>query len=100
MVGSQLHNLLTKSDPTHLALYITDDVLAYFGTVKSPAPLALGFHGANNSLGNLKSEGNAPVHTFAWATWLSPGFRAEPNGGYLWSWQDMIAVGHEISEWA
>jgi hypothetical protein len=51
-------------------------------------------------LGELKSNGNAAVHTFAWATWLSPGNIAEPNGGFLWNWQDMIAVGHEISEWA
>jgi hypothetical protein len=98
--AAQLHNLLTKNDPTHLALYMTDDVLTYYGTDKTPILLALGFHGANNSLEKLKSNGNAVVHTYAWATWMSPGLIAEPNGGLSWNWQDIITVAHEISEWA
>jgi hypothetical protein len=81
---------------------MTDDVITYFGTAKQPNPLAAGFHGANsnNSLGQLKSNGNAPVNTFAWATWVSPAAGADPNGGLFWSNQDVNVVSHEISEWA
>jgi hypothetical protein len=100
MVGGVIHNLVTKSDPTHLALYMTDDVILYHGNERSFTVSALGYHGANSIASELQSNGNAPVHTFAWAMWLSPGVYARPNGGLFWNWQDTEVVGHEISEWA
>ena len=101
---TQIQNLETKADPTHLALYLTDDTLTYAGTPKSFQLSALGFHGAKatgTSIlgGSGNSNGNAPVQTFAWASWLSPGLYADPQDG-AWGLQDMNVLSHEIGEWA
>jgi hypothetical protein len=99
--GDRIHNLVTEGDPTHLALYLTDDVLSYFGNPKDLRFCCFfGWHGANNNRDKLDSNGNPPVQTFAWASWLSPGVYARPNGGLLWHFQDAVAVSHEIAEWA
>ena len=96
--ATQVHNQVAKSDPTHLALIMTDDVITYRGNERSFTPEALGYHGAD--ITERQTNGNAPVHTFAWAGWLSPGVYARPNGGFLWNYQDIDTVSHEISEWA
>jgi hypothetical protein len=99
--ASQIHNLETKADPTHLPLYLTDDVLLY--TDKDIFNCCvIGFHGAKatgNGAGSTNSNGNAPVQTFAWASYISPGIYARPNGGANWALQDIHAVSHEIAEW-
>ncbi|HZX41558.1 MAG TPA: hypothetical protein VFE93_06940, partial [Myxococcaceae bacterium] len=46
------------------------------------------------------SNGNAKVITFAWASYISPGIYARPNGGVAWALQDIHATSHEIAEWA
>jgi hypothetical protein len=93
--NAQIHNLLTTADPTHLALYLTDNVQTYLGNRKSFQLDASGFHGATRS----STNGNAPVQTFAWATWLSPGYFGT-DGGFGWALQDMNVLNHEIGEWA
>jgi hypothetical protein len=40
------------------------------------------------------------VQTFAWASWVTPGIYARPNGGTDWALQDIHALSHEVSEWA
>ena len=50
--------------------------------------------------GSTNSNGNAPVQTFAWASYISPGIYARPNGGTDWALQDIHAISHEIAEWA
>ena len=40
------------------------------------------------------------MQTFVWASYLSPGVYARPNGGAGWALQDIYIVSHEISEWA
>ena len=40
------------------------------------------------------------VQTFAWASWVTPGIYARPNGGTDWALQDIHAISHEIAEWA
>lgn len=101
---TQVQNLETKADPTHLALYLTDDTFTYLGSTKSFQLEAVGFHGARATgdilSGTSNSNGNAPVQTFAWVTWLSPGLFARPNGGFEWALQDMNVLSHELGEWA
>lgn len=100
--ASQIQNLETKADPTHLPVYLTNDVLLYEG--KNPLNCCvIGFHGARavgNGGGSGNSNGNAKVQTFAWASWVQPGVYARPNGGTDWALQDIHALSHEISEWS
>jgi hypothetical protein len=100
--GPQINNLITKAEPTHLAFYLTDDVFNYLGGVKAFVCCVLGYHSVK-SVANFfgaQGVGNPPLQTFAWVSWMSPGFRAGPNGGLSWHVQDMMAVSHEIAEWA
>jgi hypothetical protein len=93
---SHIHNLVTKADPSHLALYLTDDIRLYVGDTKSRFCCYDGYHGADSATSN----GNAAVQTYAWASWFSPGVQSRPNGGRLWAVQDMFTLSHEVAEWA
>ena len=94
--ASHIHNFVTKADPTHLALYLTDDLRTYAGGIKTAFCCFDGFHGADSATSN----GNAAVQTYAWASWFSPGVDARPNGGRLWAKQDIFTLSHEVAEWA
>jgi hypothetical protein len=101
--GSQIQQLMQSADPTHLPLYLTNNILLHIGS----NPLnccVIGFHGASevngHGTGSGNSNGNAPVQTFAWASWVQPGIYARPNGGTDWALQDIHAISHEIAEWA
>jgi hypothetical protein len=103
--ATQLQNLnstLSYTDPTHLPLYLTDNLLLFSGN----NPLntgTIGFHGAGTvpgATGSVHGNGNQPVLTYAWASYLSPGVYARPNGGSFWALQDIHAISHEIAEWA
>jgi hypothetical protein len=99
--ASQIQNLETKADATHLPIYLTSDVLLYTGKNIFNC-CVIGFHGAKaagSGSGNTGSNGNAPVQTFAWASYVSPGIFARPNGGTDWALQDIHALSHEIAEW-
>jgi hypothetical protein len=97
--STRIRNLLSSLgyiDPTHLPIFLTNDVLLFFGT----DPLnccVLGFHGGGSS---VNGNGKQSVQTFAWASWLSPGNYARPNGGTDWALQDISGLSHEIAEWA
>jgi len=100
-----LNGSLGYINPTHLPVYLTKDVQLYFG--QNPFNCCdIGFHGSNpltghnNNGGPPNGNGNQPVQTCAWASYLSPGLYARPNGGPLWGIQDILALSHEISEWA
>jgi hypothetical protein len=103
--ATQIQNLNTSlgyADPTHLPIYLTSDVLLFVG--KNPANCCvIGFHGAGivpgNSIGGVQGRGNQPVQTYAWASYLSPGIYARPNGGTVWALQDIHALSHEVAEW-
>jgi len=100
--SAQIQTLTTKADPTHLALYLTDDVLLYEGRDVTNC-CVIGYHGtraAGGGGGSANSNGNAKVQTFAWASYTSPGIYARPNGGTAWALQDIHALSHEIAEWA
>ena len=91
-------------DPTHLPMYLTKDVQLFFGNNPFNCCFA-GFHGGNavpaNTLhGPPNGNGNQPVQTYVWVSYLSPGIYAQPNCGSRWAEQDIYGVSHEISEWA
>jgi hypothetical protein len=98
--GTRIRNLIGSlgyADPTHLPVFLTNDVVNFQGT----DPLnccVIGFHGTVTA--SVNGQGNQPVQTFAWASYLSPGIYARPNGGTDWALQDIHPLSHEISEWA
>ena len=102
--ATRIMNLQTGANPTHLPIILTKDVLLHIG----PNPLnccVIGFHGAgpvpsHTSNGPMNGNGSQPVQTWAWATYLSPGIYARPNGGTDWALQDIHPLSHEIAEWA
>jgi hypothetical protein len=100
--AAQIQNLETKADPTHLPVYLTDNVLLHIGQDVTNC-CVIGFHGSRatgSGGGSNNSKGNAPVQTFAWASWVQPGIYARPDGGTDWALQDIHALSHEIAEWA
>jgi hypothetical protein len=100
--SGQINNLETSADPTHLPLYLSDDVLLYTNNDLSTTGV-IGYHGtgaAGLKKGYGKNQGNGVVQTFAWASYLKPGVYARPNGGTVWALQDIHAISHEIAEWA
>jgi hypothetical protein len=102
--AAEIQHLEAAADPTHLALYLTDDTVLYFLRNNTFFCCVIGFHSAMaagfNEIGSGNSNGNAPVQTFAWAPYFSPGLWARANGGRDWALQDIDVLSHEISEWA
>jgi hypothetical protein len=99
--AAQIQNLETSADPTHLPIYLTDNVLLHIGSNVLNC-CVIGFHGTRASGfggGSNNSNGNAKVQTFAWASWVQPGVYARPDGGTDWALQDIHALSHEIAEW-
>lgn len=100
--SSQIKNLETQADPTHLPIYLTNNVMLYEGNNPGNC-CVIGYHGTiptGAGYGSGNTNGNANVQTFAWASWVQPGLYARPDGGTDWALQDIHALSHEISEWA
>jgi hypothetical protein len=100
--SSQIERLETKADPTHLPIYLTNNVMLYEDHNVLNC-CVIGYHGTKavgDGGGSTNSNGNANVQTFAWASWVQPGLYSRPNGGTDWALQDIHALSHEISEWA
>jgi hypothetical protein len=99
--SSQIKNLENSADATHLPIYLTSNVVLYDGNNPNNCCI-IGYHGTSATgygSGSQNSNGNAVVQTFAWASYVSPGFFARPNGGTDWALQDIHALSHEIAEW-
>lgn len=102
--AAQIQQLETSADPKHLPLYMTNNVMLHIGL--DPFNCCIfGFHGTQAvgyGAGSTDSQGNAPVQTFAWASWIQPGLYSRPpvDGGRLWALQEIHALSHEIAEWA
>ncbi len=99
--SAQINNLEQSADATHLPIYLTKDVLLHIGKDVFNC-CVLGYHGtraAGSGGGSANSKGNAVVQTFAWASYMSPGIYARPNGGTDWALQDIHGLSHEIAEW-
>jgi hypothetical protein len=100
--SSHIKNLESSADPTHLPIYLTDSVLLHIGSNIFNC-CVIGYHGTGATgirKGSGNSNGNSPLQTFAWASWVRPGIYARPNGGTDWALQDIHALSHEIAEWA
>jgi hypothetical protein len=96
--SAQINNLEQSADPTHLPIYLTDNVLLYDGTLDNCC--TIGYHGTRSAGlggGSGGSNGNASVQTFAWASYLEPGVY---NPISVWALQDIHPLSHEIAEWA
>ena len=100
--ATRIQQLNSTADPTHLPLYLTNDVYLHIG----PNLLnccVIGFHGASqvpgHGTGNTHGNGNQAIQTYAWASYISPSRYARPNGGTDWAVQDIHAVSHELAEW-
>jgi hypothetical protein len=101
--AAKLQNLnasLGYIDPTHLPLYVTNEVMLYSGTNPTNCCI-IGFHGAGivpgRSNGSVHGNGNQPVLTYAWTSYVTPGTF---NPTSSWALQDIHALSHEIAEWA
>ena len=101
--STRIQSLIGSADPTHLPIYLTNDVLLHIG----PNVLnccVIGFHGAGIVPGKTNGPGHGngdqPVQTYAWASWVQPGLYSRPAGGTDWALQDIHALSHEVSEWA
>ncbi len=95
-----LNSSLGYVDPTHLPLYVTNEVMLYIGS--NPANCCvIGFHGAGLvpglGAGDTHGNGNQSVLTYAWTSYVTPGTF---NPISSWALQDIHALSHEIAEWA
>jgi len=101
--GSRIQNLMQSSNPLHLPLFWTSNVLLHIGSNVLNCCI-IGFHGAGevngHGTGSVNGNANQHVQTFAWASYLQPGIYARPNGGTDWAVQDIHPLSHEIAEWA
>ena len=100
--SSHIKSLETKADPTHLALFLTNQVVLYDDNDPTHC-CAVGFHGTNpvgTGGGSSSGNGKQPVQTFAWASYIQPGFFSRGNGGTGWAIQDIHSLSHELTEWA
>jgi hypothetical protein len=101
--SSHINNLEKTADPTHLPIYLSNDVLL---TDNKGGCCTIGYHGTRASGaggGSANSNGNAAVQTFAWASWVRPGTYPRVSGQPLptdWALQDIHGLSHEIAEWA
>ncbi|TMD39330.1 MAG: hypothetical protein E6I81_13370 [Chloroflexi bacterium] len=100
--ATRIQNLQTQADSTHVPVYTTDDVLLHIGPNIFNC-CVIGFHGAGivpgKTAGPGHGNGNQPVQTYIWATYLSPGIYARPAGGRDWAVQDIHPLSHEVAEW-
>jgi hypothetical protein len=99
---ARLQNLIGRLhlDPTRLAVFLTKDVLLFIKDGPARICCVLGGHGAGHVTGgdnsSVSGNGNQPVQTFVWSSWMSPGVIPE-NG---WINKDISGLTHEITEWA
>lgn len=94
-----LNNTLSYADPTHLPVYLTNNVMLHIGS--NPANCCvIGFHGASEVVGqgtgSTHGSGSQPVQTYMWASYVTPGFF---NPVADWALQDIHPLSHEVAEW-
>jgi hypothetical protein len=95
--NGQLQSILVSAhlSPTTLPIVISDNVYLYIKSLSNCC--VIGFHGAGHptglGAGPTHGNGNQPVPTFAWASWIPT---ANIFGPGL---TDVAALSHEISEW-
>ena len=98
-----------------MPIFLVDNAFLYDGKdwLAPGACCILGYHGAGhpqgNGAGSTNGNGNQPVQTFIFASWMSNGVF---GGGYMCNatftscgpsddvLQDIHALSHEVAEWA
>ncbi|MDP9233742.1 MAG: hypothetical protein M3P01_04225 [Actinomycetota bacterium] len=88
--GARITEALNKGgfSPTTLPIFLSKDILLYIS--KPGNCCVFGFHGSN---GAGHGNGNEPIQTYAWSSWIStPIFSAS-------SIVNVNGLSHEISEW-
>jgi hypothetical protein len=97
--SAQLQNLLSQLqiDAATLPIFLTDNIFLYFGN--DPATCCvLGYHGAGHptglGFGSVHSNGNAPVQTFVWGSYMTPGIFLDAP-----AIADIQGLTHEVAEW-
>ncbi len=98
---TRVQNLMGRLhlDPTHLAVFLTKDVLLYVD--HDPMHCCVfGGHGAGHATGGengpVSANGDEPIQTFVWSSWLTPGLLPPAQ----WVNKDVSGLTHEITEWA
>jgi hypothetical protein len=93
-------------DPTRLAIFLTRDVFLYLDHDPTRC-CVLGAHGAGHAPGGdggpVRGNGNQPVQTFVWASWLTAGLLVPTDPSkpdVLWVNRDIDILTHEVTEWA
>jgi hypothetical protein len=95
--SAQLQSLLANShlDPTTLPIIVSNDIFLYQRSLANCC--ILGFHGAahptGKGLGSAHGNGDQPVQTFAWASWIASPYIFGPG------LTDVAGLSHEVSEW-
>ena len=95
--SSRIQQLMGQvhTDPTHLPIFLTNNVMLYEGTLSNCC--VIGYHGASKATGNgggsTNGSGNQGVQTFAFSAYSTPGTF---GGDYI---KDIHALSHEIAEW-
>ncbi len=101
--SSRIQQLLGQvhTDPTHLPIFLTDNVMLYIG---SPGNCCvIGYHGASVAVGYgsaaTNGSGRQGVQTFAYSAYTTPGTFSDGHGGASPYVRDIHALSHEIAEW-
>jgi hypothetical protein len=93
-------NGLGYMDATHLPIFLTNEVMLHVGKDIFNC-CVIGFHGAGivpgRTNGSGNGDGNQPVQTYAWASYVTPG-TFNPTAD--WALQDIHPLSHEVAEWA
>lgn len=88
--AGQLGEILNTQgfSPTTFPIFLTKDIFLYIGQPSNCC--VIGFHGTN---GAGHGNGNEPIQTYAWSSWVSTPIFSE--GSIL----NVNPLSHEISEW-
>jgi hypothetical protein len=98
--AAHVQSLLASShlDPTTLPIVLSNNVFLYQKSAATGC-CTIGFHGAGHppgmGAGAAHGNGDQPVQTFAWASWIGSAGIFGPGLGLT----DVAALSHEVTEW-
>ena len=97
--STRIQNLLGQLhiDPATIPVFLTDNSMLYLNNDPGDC-CVIGYHGAPSAVGygsgSVNSKGKAPVNTFIYAAYTTPGTFRGAEGI-----QDIHALSHEVAEW-
>jgi hypothetical protein len=110
--SEKLQNLMNALhvDATTVPIFLTDNVMLY--GVNYADCCTIGYHGAGMPIGygggSTDTNGKAPVQTFIYSAWTTPGTYSGFYSDYSGTWTyprptrgiaDIHALSHEVAEW-